>query len=903
MHWETRTHRIGSFCIAVVACVLLAVSPSRAQVEGFECLDDNWASKQLEPDYAGKPNFTSAVIRLRLYVVRDDNGQGGATAAEVDSLIAHTRADYAAHSIHFDVAMDTIKCSECLTDSSTISLYSLMGDDDSTLSAAVLLAPAEWNFSAGQTQGIPGLKVWVGIKRGSFNGGVLSHEIGHNLGLYHTFERYCGGSETQNNCDECGDLVCDTVYDTYGATLRQHVDAGTCEFDPGMMQPPTPTGDPLNIMAYSWPSCMTSFTDGQVERIFYFLESSTILSSISRWPVARYENKSGDTNLDYEGTPYSSVVLDYNADDMKDLFISMRDDFGSLQKQVQLASSEVPQFTDRTENDIASASKPQVGLRGVVASDYDNDGRIDLFAAADSLPRLYHNNNGTFADSASALGLAALADSSYAGAWGDFDRDGQIDLYVCRGAGGGSDPTVANLTAIRGRLLHNDVRASGSFVDRSDSLGAASNTLGASVAASWADVDGDGALDLFVGELRDASGSASSRLYINNGAGGLTESFASSFSDSTLENVNSVVWADMNSDAKLDLVLGSESAPPTVYFNNGSGNFRSVGPLSASLDAPTNGVRPVDFDMDGLQDLVAIPRTTSDHRWMFWNQVVGGKQALLDQSFGVGFADSAGRIDGMTMADFNGDGDADIYFGRPVDSGDIFYRAKSATGDDPMSAWVGVRLVAGGGNNGSAIGASVRFYINSSSEQFEQVQIVDGGSGKGGQADNVLICGLGGMSGAVFAEIKWPGGYVQTASLTRGQVTMIADATVPGTPTAVSGVYTALPEGQAEFTFSWDTPYSCKPSLDKVTITVRPRQPSQCQMGTVVLTPSSDNVTHSVLAKASAAGGGYRHTLTWPLECRAPCSYNFIIESATDGTHTSPMGQTEQISMPVCISE
>jgi hypothetical protein len=88
-----------------------------------------------------------------------------------------------------------------------------------------------------------------------------------------------------------------------------------------------------------------------------------------------------------------------------------------------------------------------------------------------------------------------------------------------------------------------------------------------------------------------------------------------------------------------------------------------------------------------------------------------------------------------------------------------------------------------------------------------------------------------------------------------------------------------------------------------VTITVRPRQPSQCQMGTVVLTPSSDNVTHSVLAKASAAGGGYRHTLTWPLECRAPCSYNFIIESATDGTHTSPMGQTEQISMPVCISE
>jgi hypothetical protein len=771
-----------------------------------------------------------------------------------------------------------------------------MGDDDSTLSAAVLLAPAEWNFSAGQTQGIPGLKVWVGIKRGSFNGGVLSHEVGHNLGLYHTFERYCGGSETQNNCDECGDLVCDTVYDTYGATLRQHVDAGTCEFDPGMMQPPTPTGDPLNIMAYSWPSCMTSFTDGQVERIFYFLESSTILSGVSRWPVAYYENKSSDTNLDYEGTPYSSLVLDYNADDMKDLFISMRDNYGSLQKQQALSQSEVPQFTDRTEYDIAEASFPQIGLRGVAAADYDSDGRIDLFAAADSLPRLYHNNNGTFADSASALGLAALADSSYAGAWGDFDRDGQIDLYVCRGAGGGSDPTVANMTAIHGRLLRNDVRISGSFVDRSDSLGAASNAMGASVAASWADVEGDGDLDLFVGDLRDAGGSASSRLYLNNGAGGLTESFASSLSDTSLENVNSVAWADMNNDAKLDLVIGSESAPPTVYFNNGSGNFHSVDPLSVSLDAPTNGVRPVDFDMDGLQDLVAVPRTTSDHRWMFWNQVVGGTRALLDQSYRVGFADSTGRVDGMTLADFNGDGDADIYFGRPVDSGDIFYRAKSATGDDPMSAWVGVRLVAGGGNNGSAIGARVRFYISSS---FEQVQLVDGGSGKGGQADNVLICGLGGMSGAVSAEVKWPGGYVQTASLTRGQVTTITDVTSPGTPSTISGVYVAIPGGEAEFTFTWDTAYSCKPALDKVTLTDAANQPSQCVMGTVVLTPSSADVTHAVYAKS---GGGYRHTLTWHLECNAPCSYSYIVESATDSTHKDPSA-SKKITMNVCISQ
>jgi len=353
----------------------------------------------------------------------------------------------------------------------------------------------------------------------------------------------------------------------------------------------------------------------------------------------------------------------------------------------------------------------------------------------------------------------------------------------------------------------------------------------------------------------------------------------------------------MNNDGALDLVLGCETAPPTVYFNNGSGDFDNEEPLRVRLAAATNDVRAVDSDLDGIQDLLAIPRSTSDHRRLFWNQVIGGDRALLDQSWTAGFADSIGRIDGLAMADFNGDGDSDIYFGRPVDSGDVFYRAKSVAGDDPIADWVGVRLVAGGGNNGSAIGASVRFYISSS---FEQMQIVDGGSGKGGQADNVLICGLGGMSGSVYAEIKWPGGYVQTEPLTRGQVMTIADATEPGTPTAESGVYTALPEGQAEFTFTWDTPYSCKPSLDKVTITDRPRQPSQCPMGTVVLTPSSDNATHAVTAKA---GGGYHHTLTWQLECCAPCSYNFLIESATDSTHKSSMQQAAQISMPVCISQ
>lgn len=681
--------------------------------------------------------------------------------------------------------------------------------------------------------------------------------------------------------------------------MWHYVDKATCTYDdpryPGYVPPFE------NIMAYTWPRCMTGFTSGQGARMLRMIEITPFLQLCKADIVTRYENKSDDTELDYEGTPYSSVTLDYDDDGLKDLFISMRDDYGSLQRQYDLSQSEVPRFTDRTEIDIVLAERPQVGLRGIAAADYNNDGRVDLFAAAESNPRLYLNNGGTFTDAAPALGLASLADSSYAGVWGDFDRDGQIDLYVCGGSGGGDDPTSSNLAPARGRLLRNDLLSSGTFIDCTDSLGAPANAYGAAVAASWADVDGDGDLDLFVGDLRDVGGSASSRFYVNDGAGGFTESFASRFSALDIENVNSVVWADMNNDGKLDLVLGSESSPPAVYFNDGAGHFATLDPLLANLDAPTNMVRPVDADLDGSLDLIAVPRATTDHRWLLWNRVFGGVRALLDQSAAVGFVDSTGRIDGMAMADFNGDGDSDIYFGRPKGTRDIFYRAKFFAGDDPYANWVGVRLVAGGGNNRSAIGAQVRFSYVDGQQDFKQVQVVDGGSGKGGQADNVLICGLGGWNSTVAAQVTWPGGFVQTVNVQPNTVTTIEDATVPGITTGkTAATHYPYPHGWADWEFTWETNFSCDPARDKVTVSNRPGQPSECLTGTIVLTPATYGVEHTVIAKA---GGGYKHKLIWQdRQCIATCVHNYTVESATDATHksTSP---TRTLTVGVCIGD
>jgi hypothetical protein len=138
------------------------------------------------------------------------------------------------------------------------------------------------------------------------------------------------------------------------------------------------------------------------------------------------------------------------------------------------------------------------GSVGCAVGDYDNDGDFDLFVAAYGKNRLHRNDGGTFAEVAASVGIEG-EDHFVAGAWGDVDLDGWLDLYVTTFRT--PNPNLKDLL-YRNRM--------GRFVDEiPESL----NAVPADHGAQWADLDGDGDLDLAVTHNDDKVGGG--RIYRN----------------------------------------------------------------------------------------------------------------------------------------------------------------------------------------------------------------------------------------------------------------------------------------------------------------------------------------------------------------------------------------------------
>jgi hypothetical protein len=210
----------------------------------------------------------------------------------------------------------------------------------------------------------------------------------------------------------------------------------------------------------------------------------------------------------------------------------------------------------------------------VVADDYNGDGWLDLYIANDATPnQLWINHrDGTFVDegplSGAALNAAGNPEGSMGIASGDFDGDGDEDLFV------------TNIIGETFALYRND--GSGNFEDARVATGIAALTSSVTgFGADWFDYDNDGWLDLFVANgavnvIESQRGQPNpfrmkNQLFHNSGDGRFTDASAlGGAAFARAEISRGAAFGDIDNDGDTDIVVTTSGGPVRLLLNRGT---------------------------------------------------------------------------------------------------------------------------------------------------------------------------------------------------------------------------------------------------------------------------------------------------------------------------------------------
>ena len=445
-------------------------------------------------------------------------------------------------------------------------------------------------------------------------------------------------------------------------------------------------------------------------------------------------------------------------------------------------------FEDVTET--AGIRNDSYGM-GVAVGDYDGDGLVDVFTTGLGTNHLYRNLGGTFEDATETAGVGGTPDQWTSGAgFFDLDRDGDLDLFVCRYIQwsreidelqaftlNGVDRAYGPPMSYAGTfscLYRNE--GDGTFTDVSEEAGiqqvnpATGEAVGKALAVSFLDYDEDGWLDVAV-----ANDTVQNHLFHNLG-------------DGTFEEVGSLMGigfdtngkatgamgidvADFRNDGELGVCIGNfANEMSSLFVTRGPNRGFSDDAMAEGIGSPSRrrlsfGVMFLDYDLDGREDLLQVnghlEQTINEVQpsqsylqptQLFWNAGPDARscfQEVPPERTGDLGDELAGR--GSAYADIDGDGDLDVLLCQ-VGAPPVLLRNDQTLGN----RWLRVRLEDRGANR-HGIGAWVTLKANGDTQR----RLVSPTKSYLSQSELTLTFGLGRADRVESLEVIWPDGTRQ----------------------------------------------------------------------------------------------------------------------------------------------